>query len=81
MAWLDLLACDSMSQDSKYIHKSHNAYVLLYHVVSSARYRQVVFDTEVDKVLVNTCNKIELRYNIRLLEIDTDKNYVHFLIQ
>ena len=67
-----------MSQDSKYIHKSHNVTVLLYHIVSSAKYRRVVFTDEVDKVLVKVCEAIELRYEIRFLEIRTDKDHVHF---
>ena len=32
-----------MSQDSKYIHKSPNVTLLLYHIVSSAKYSRVVF--------------------------------------
>jgi REP element-mobilizing transposase RayT len=70
-----------MSQDSKYIHKSHNVTVLLYHLVSSAKYRRVVFTEEVDSVLLKTCEEIELRYEIKFLEIGTDDDHVHFLIQ
>jgi REP element-mobilizing transposase RayT len=70
-----------MSQDSKYIHKSHNVTVLLYHIVSSAKYRRLVFDSEVDIVLVSICKEIEKRYEIRFLEIGTDGDHVHFLIQ
>ena len=51
------------------IHKSHNVTVLLYHIVSSAKYRRVVFTKKVDKVLVSVCDEIEKRYEIRLLEI------------
>ena len=70
-----------MSQNSKYIHKSHNVTVLLYHIVSSAKYRRVVFTPEVDKVLVSVCEEIEKRYEIRFLEIGTDEDHVHFLVQ
>lgn len=70
-----------MSQDSKYIDKSHNVTVLLYHIVSSAKYRRVVFSKEVDEVLISTCEAIELRYEINFLEIGTDKDHVHFLVQ
>ncbi len=71
-----------MSQNSKYIHKSHNVTtVLLYHIVSSAKYRRVVFTEEVDKVLVEVCEDIEKRYDIRFLEIRTDNDHVHFLVQ
>ena len=70
-----------MSQSSQYIHKSHNVTVLLYHIVSSAKYRRVVFTEEVDKVLANVCQEIEKRYEIHFLEIGTDKDHVHFLVQ
>ena len=70
-----------MSQESKYIHKSHNVTVLLYHIVSSAKYRRVVIDSKVEKVICETCEAIELRYEIKFLEIGTDKDHVHFLIQ
>ena len=70
-----------MSQDSKYINKSHNVTVLLYHIVSTAKYRRVVFSKEVDKVLLSTCEGLELRYEIKFLEIGTDKDHVHFLVQ
>ena len=70
-----------MSQNSKYIHKSHNVTVLLYHFVTSAKYRRVVFTKEVDLVLVSVCEEIEKRYDIGFLEIGTDGEHVHFLIQ
>ena len=70
-----------MSQNSKYIHKSHNVTVLLYHFVSSAKYRRVVITDSVDTVLVEVCDEIEKRYEVNFLEIGTDKNHVHFLIQ
>lgn len=51
-----------MSQNSKYNRKSHNVTVLLYHIVSSAKYRRVVFTEEVDQVLIDVCHEIEKRY-------------------
>ena len=66
---------------SEYIHKSHNVSVLIYHFVCPAKYRRVVFDEDVDNVLKEVCQEIEKRYDIRFLEIGTDKDHVHFLIQ
>ena len=66
---------------SEYLHKSHNVSVLIYHVVCPAKYRRVVFDTEVDRVLKEICLEIAQRYEIVFLEIGTDKNHVHFLVQ
>ena len=66
---------------SSYIHKSHNVSVLLYHLVCSAKYRKVIFDKAVDEQLKSTCLEISKRYEIVFLEIGTDKDHVHFLIQ
>ena len=66
---------------SDYIHKSHNVTVLIYHLVFPAKYRRVVFDEAVDSVLKEICLDIEKRYQVKFLEIGTDKDHVHFLIQ
>ena len=66
---------------SEYVHKSHNVSVLMYHFVCPAKYRRVVFGDEVDNGLKEICQGIELRYGIHFLEIGTDRDHVHFLIQ
>jgi putative transposase len=66
---------------SKYIHKSHNVSVLIYHFVCPAKYRRAVFTESVDIVLKEVCIEIEKRYEVVFLEIGTDKDHVHFLIQ
>ena len=66
---------------SEYIHKSHNVSVIMYHFVCPAKYRRVIFSEEVDKTLKTVCEEISKRYEIRFLEIGTDKDHVHFLIQ
>ena len=55
--------------------------VLIYHLVFPAKYRRVVFDEAIDAELKEICLEIEKRYEIKFLEIGTDKDYVHFLIQ
>lgn len=66
---------------SEYLHKSHNVTVLLYHLVFPAKYRRAVFDSQVDEVLKEVCLEIEARYQVKFLEIGTDKDHVHFLVQ
>ena len=66
---------------SKLIRKSHNVSILLYHFVCPAKYRRAVFDSHVDEVLKEVCLEIAQRYQIEFIEIGTDKNHVHFLIQ
>ena len=55
--------------------------MLMYHFVCTAKYRKVVLTGPVDELLKRLCLEIEKRYEIRFLEIGTDKNHVHFLIQ
>ena len=55
--------------------------VLLYHLVCPAKYRRVVFSKEVDEELKKICLEIAKRYQMHFLEIGTDKDHVHFLIQ
>ncbi len=40
-----------------------------------------MFNTEVEGVLREVCLEIEKRYEIKFIEIGTDKDHVHFLIQ
>ena len=69
-----------MSQ-GKYIHKLHNVIVLLYHIVLPSKYRRVVFSNSVDLTLKDICLELSKRYEIYFLEIGTDKDHVHFLVQ
>ena len=66
---------------SKLVRKSDNVSILLYHYVCPAKYRRVVFDKRVDEILKEVCIEIAKRYEIEFIEIGTDKDHVHFLIQ
>jgi len=66
---------------SRLIKKRHNVSVLLYHFVCPAKYRRVVFDEKVEQVLKEVCLDISERYEIEFIEIGTDRDHVHFLIQ
>ena len=64
-----------------HIIKSHNKSLLLYHIVCPAKYRRKVFSAEVEKTLKKTCIGIEKRYEIFFVEIGSDEDHVHFLVQ
>jgi REP element-mobilizing transposase RayT len=66
---------------SEQVHRSHNVSVLLYHIVCPAKYRRAVFSTEVDGVLKDVCLEIAMRYELAFIEIGTDRDHVHFLVQ
>jgi len=53
----------------------------MYHIVCPAKYRKVVFSEEVDQTLKEICLEISMRYEIYFLEIGTDGDHIHFLVQ
>ena len=63
------------------IRKSHNVSLLMYHFVCVAKYRRLVISEEVDSVLQTVCLEISKRYEIYFLEIGTESDHVHFLVQ
>ena len=68
------------------MHKSHDVSVIMYYLVLPTKYGKVVkvvFEDRIDKEFREVCLEIEIenRYEIKFLEIRTDKDYVHFLIQ
>jgi REP element-mobilizing transposase RayT len=66
---------------SHVIRKSHNVSILIYHFVCPAKYRRAVIDKTVDHVLKEVCLDLAARYQIDFLEIGTDRDHVHFLVQ
>ena len=66
---------------SEYIHKRHNVTVLLYHLVFPAKYRRAVIDAQVDEVLRGVGLQIADRDQVKFLEIGTDEDHLHFLVQ
>lgn len=53
----------------------------MYQIVCPVKYRRSVFTEEVENTLKNICIEIEKRYEIHFIEIGTDNNHLHFLIQ
>ncbi len=70
-----------MDAETKHIFKRHNKNLLLYHIVCPAKYRRKVFTEAVEKTLVETCRGIGERYEIHCVEVGTDEDHVHFLVQ
>ena len=53
----------------------------MYHIVCAAKYRRLVFSEAVDAKLKEVCREIEKRYEMTFLEVETDSDDVHFLVQ
>jgi len=54
---------------------------LLYNFVCTVKYRKIFFNEAVDQRLKETYLEISLHYQINFLEIGTDNNYLHYLVQ
>ena len=67
--------------EDRHIAKSHNKTCLLYHVVCPIKYRREVLTDGVVKTLTETCLGIQKRYDIHFIEIGTDGDHAHFLVQ
>ena len=50
-------------------------------MVFPVRYRQKVFSPAVKETLITVCKEISLRFDIHFLEIGTDLDHVHMLVQ
>ena len=64
-----------------HIRKQHNKNLLLYHFVFPIKYRKEVLTPQVSDSLVAVCKQIQLRYEIYFIEVGSDSDHVHFLIQ
>lgn len=54
---------------------------MLYHLVCPVKYRRKVFTKEVENTLKAVCLEISHRYEMHFVEIGSDEDHVHFLIQ
>ena len=66
---------------SEHITKRHNKNLLLYHLVCPAKYRRNIFSKEVEATLKEVCLQLGGIYEIVFVEIGSDEDHVHFLVQ
>ena len=65
----------------EHIYKRHNKTLLMYHLVFPVKYRRKVIDGVISEYIKDICLKIGERYEIQFIEIGTDEDHVHFLVQ
>jgi REP element-mobilizing transposase RayT len=66
---------------SELIRKEHDVSIIMCHIVCPAKYRRAAISPEVDKKKREVCQGIEARYEIKFLEMGTEKGHAHFLVQ
>ena len=67
--------------NTEHIKKNHNVSLLLYHLVCPIKYRRKVLTKTTSTTLKQVCFEISQRYEIEYIEIGTDEDHVHFMIQ
>ena len=65
----------------EHILKRHNKNLLLYHIVCPAKYRRKVFTESVEQTLKKTCEELGRVYELWVVELGSDEDHVHFLVQ
>ena len=63
------------------IKKSHNATILVYHIVCPIKYRHDIIDDKIKLTIFRTCQTIAKSHELYFIEVGTDINHVHFLVQ
>jgi len=53
----------------------------MYHFVSTVKYRKSLIHQDMEETIKTVCQEISKRYEIYFLEIGSDQNHIHFLIQ
>lgn len=66
---------------SKVIRKSHNVSLIVYHIVCPIKYRRNVVSDKVKYTIFRTCQSISEKHELYFIEVGTDLNHVHFLVQ
>lgn len=62
-------------------HWYHNISECYYHIQLTIKYRRVLFNEKVKKVVLEAMNEFKERYAIEISEVGFDGNHVHLLCQ
>lgn len=67
--------------DDEHKFKRHNKTLLLYHLVFPVKYRRKVINGSISESIKEICLEIGDRFEIDFVEIGTDEDHIHFLVQ
>ena len=65
----------------EHIYKRHNKTLLLYHLVFPVKYRKKIISKQISSYIKDVCIEISEKYEIQFIEIGTDEDHIHFLVQ
>lgn len=64
-----------------YRKHQHSCFLLQYHLVLVTKYRHPVLDNDISEFLLNYTKSYFKERNVRLLEINTNKDHIHILFE
>jgi len=67
--------------DSKFWHWYHNVSECHYHIQITVKYRKILLDKKVEKVILDSLRGIKERYAIEITHVGFDQNHVHILLR
>ena len=65
----------------EHIYKRHNKTLLKYHLVFPVKYRRKVINGIISEYIKAVCLELGERFEIQFIEIGTDEDHVHFMVQ
>ena len=64
----------------KYETRNHSKFLLMYHIIFVCKYRKTILEP-ISEELKQIISDISKESNFEILEMETDKDYIHFLIK
>ena len=64
----------------EYETRNHSKFLLMYHIIFVCKYRKTILEP-INEELKQIISDISKESNFEILEMETDKDYIHFLIK
>ena len=69
-----------MNSKNRWTHSNKAVYNIAYHIIWCPKYRRKVLVGDVEKRLKEIINELALELNVEIIEMETDKDHIHILI-
>lgn len=70
-----------MEKKNEYYINQHSCFLLQYHLVLITKYRHPVIVDDLKETLINYVNDYFIKYKLKILEINTDKDHIHIMFE
>ena len=64
----------------KYEARNHSKFLLMYHIIFVCKYRKTIIET-ISEELKQIMSDISKESDFEIIEMETDKDHIHFLIK